>query len=166
MYVLVIVVGCCCLLAGTERLSCRASQDETGTNDTSLDLVLGNGALHLSYEDAGSLLAHGPASLLDGREHRIAGHGTLAIGEPADRQVLGHTVAHPLGRIEDADGRIVVGGEERVGYLLAGEDVGGDTLRLFAVVAHEQQVVSSRQAVAHQGVMPPVIAISRFIGEL
>ena len=93
----------------------RGSADnEAGAHHALHHLIAGDGAFHLTDKDVGGLLAHHHAALLHSGKHRIAGDGTLTIGESAYRHIIRDAESHVLGGIEDTDGSVVVDGEESV----------------------------------------------------
>ena len=117
------------LLGGWGRLSPCCPPDDQPCPDHPLHyFVLWQGSFHLVDEDVGGLFAHLFAALFYRRQHRLAGYGPLTVREAADGNVLRHPVAHALAGIENADGRIVVDGEERIGRCAQTHDVGRDGL--------------------------------------
>src|SRR3712207_7018669 len=121
-----------------------APDDEAGSDNSLLNLVLRNGAFHLSHEDAGCFLAHSFAPLLDRSQHGVAGDGPLSVGETADTHVLGHPKSQPLGRVQYADSRVVIHREERVRARLDSQYVGRYDLGGGQIVAIAYQMLIGR----------------------
>ena len=138
-----------------------SADDEAGADDTFLDVAGRQGALDEADEDVGGLLAYADAPLLNGGEHGVAADGTLTVGEAADADILWHPQPHALHGIEDADGRLVVHGEERIGVVVAIEHVGRDKLRCLAVVAIAGEALVEGEAVTQQCVLVAVVAVLR-----
>ncbi len=101
-----------------ESPRCTAD-DETSAHHTLHHLVGRGNTLHMVYEDVDGLLTHHVATLLHGSKLRVAGNGSLAIGEAANADVLRDAEPHTFSRIEDAYGRIVVDGKEGIGAIRA-----------------------------------------------
>ena len=122
----------------------------------------GQGALDEADEDVGCLLAHTDAPLLNGGEHGVAADGALTVGEAADADVLRHPQPHALHGVEDADGRVVVDGEEGIGIVVAIEHVGRDELSVLTVVAIAREVNVEGQAMLQQCILVAVETVLRY----
>ena len=144
-----------------KKLPCRSADDEAGADDALLDVTGWQGALDKTDEDVGSLLAHTGAPLLDGGEHGVAGDGTLAVGEAADADVLRHSQAHSFHGVEDADGCVVVDGEERVRIVVAVEHIRCDELGILTVVTIACELLVEGQAMFQQGILIAVETVFR-----
>ena len=116
-----------------------AADDEAGLDDAFLGVVGGQGALHQADEDVGGLLAHLRAALLDGREHGVAHGGAETVGEAADAHLVGDREPHALDHRQDADGGLVVDGEEGIGTILHVHHCRRNALGVGAVVADAHQ---------------------------
>ena len=124
-------------------------------------MALWQRAFHQLDEDVGSLLTYGDATLLDGGEHWVASHSSLTIRKSAYRDVLRHPIAHAFRGIEDADGRVVVDGKERIGYLLLREYLRRNGLSISAVVADVHPFITRMQPLPQQCVAIAVVAVLR-----
>ena len=67
-----------------------SSYDESRLDDSSFHLAFRNSPFHLINKYVRSLAAYLASSLFHGGEHRVAGYGTLSVGESADADVVGH----------------------------------------------------------------------------
>lgn len=152
----------------SSSLSRSSSYHESGSHHSFLHIILRDRSLHLSDEDICRFLSHCYASLFHGGKHRVARLGTVAIGKTADTDVIRHSVSHALGGIEDADGGIVVDGEESIRHFILLQDFRRDSLSLRTVVADSHPVRVLGQPMLHDGIMVTVVSvleISMFIGE-
>ena len=77
----------------------RPSYHQASSHHAPFRLVARQDTLHQVYQNVSSLLANLHPTLFDGGEHRIASHGTLAVGESADGDIVRHTEPHALGSI-------------------------------------------------------------------
>ena len=135
------------------------SHDEPCLYDALLDAVARREPLHLVHEYGGSLFAHLCSALLHGGELRVAGDGTLAVGEAAHRDIVGHAEAVVLCRVHYADSCVVVHAEERVGAVGAAEHAGRDAFGILALVADEHQRLVGLHTRLQQCVVIAVVAV-------
>ena len=101
------------------------------------------------------------ATLLDGGQHGVAGHGTLTVGEATDADILRHTEPSTLHGIEDADGRIVVDSKETIRPMLQSQDLRRQCLGIGTIVADTDNLVIHLQTVFQQGVLIAVETVFR-----
>ena len=136
-----------------------AADDEAGLDDAFLGVVVGQGALDQADEDVGGFLAYLAAALLHGREHRVTHRGAETVGEAADAHLVGDREPHALDHRQDADGGLVVDGEEGVGTILHVHHCRRNALGISAVVADAYQRLIHLQAMLVQGIAVAVKAV-------
>ena len=103
------------------------------------------------------------ATLLDGRQHRVTGHGTLTVGEAADADILRHPEANPLSRIEDADGRIIVDGKEPVRPVLQSQNLRSQCLGIGTVVTDTDNLLIHFQTMFQQRILITIKTVFRYL---
>lgn len=144
-------------------LFCRPAHHESCSYHSFLNLVERYSALGLAYQNRCSLSAHLFSVLFDRGEHRVAGNGTLSVGESAHRDVLRDAQSHVLCRVHYADGRVVVDGEEGVGPVLHVEHLGRNPFGMFSVVAESFHAAVGVYAVLAQRIVPSVVSVLRYL---
>ena len=116
-----------------------AADDEAGLDDAFFGVIVGQRALDQADEDVGGFLAYLAAALLYGREHRVAHCGAETVGESADAHLVGDREPHALDHRKDADGGLVVDGEEGIRTILHVHHCRRNALGISAVVADAYQ---------------------------